>query len=297
MYNFFAPDEKELEQVIRETLKGHDELVQAKTIQTGWTNITMDVKGEKDNYIFRFPRNLFFAKMMIKDCQFCQFIHDKVHTPTPDMKLKFHKERPYSVHKKIKGSSLTSKMDHLSSQEIEKVCTDLADFLTELHALPAQSMPAEIEESLDNFLTGLASVHKGNYDLSKHDRLKNMEKNVSVPSIIHGDFNPGNVLLDEDNHVSGIIDFSFASISDKHADIGRFVGRSSPEWGETLIQAYQIKTKTPCQKDKIQDIVDLFKYVEFKYVQYMQSNHPEIVIPEFVLQMAANEAKNFEPQK
>ena len=104
-------------------------------------------------------------------------------------------------------------------------------------------------------------------------------------------------MLDEDNHVSGIIDFSFASISDKHADIGRFVGRSTPEWGEALIQAYQIKTKIPCQKDKIQDIVDLFKYVEFKYVQYMQSNHPEIVIPEFVLQMAANEAKNFEPQK
>ena len=235
--------------------------------------------------------------MMVKDCRFCQFIHDKVNTPTPDMKLKFHKDRPYSVHKKIKGASLTSKMDHLNPQEIENVCADMADFLTQLHALPYQTMPSEIEESLDNFLTGLATVHKGNYDLSKHNRLKNMEKNVGTPCIVHGDFNPGNVLLDENNRVSGIIDFSFASISDQHADIGRFVGRSAPEWGEALIQAYQTKTKKPCQKDKIQDIVDLFKYVEYKYVQYMQSNHPEIVIPEFVLQMAAVEAKNFDPSQ
>ena len=62
MYNFFLPIQEELEQIIRETLKGTDELVQAKTIQTGWTNITMDVKGEKDEYIFRFPRNLFLPK-------------------------------------------------------------------------------------------------------------------------------------------------------------------------------------------------------------------------------------------
>ena len=74
MYSFFPPDEEELKNVIKETLTGEDVLVSAETIQTGWTNITMDVKGELRNYIFRFPRNLFFARMMVKDCTFCNFL-------------------------------------------------------------------------------------------------------------------------------------------------------------------------------------------------------------------------------
>ena len=105
MYNFFSPDETELKQVIQETLEGQDTLVNATTIQTGWTNITMDVHGELKDYIFRFPRNLFFAKMMVKDCAFCNLLQGKIKTPIPNMHLKTNKNRPFSVHQKIIGVS------------------------------------------------------------------------------------------------------------------------------------------------------------------------------------------------
>ena len=294
MYNFFTSNEEELDKVIRETLADQDAFVSAQTIQTGWTNITMDVKGELQDYIFRFPRNLFFARMMVKDCQVCQLLHNRIHTTTPDMKLKMSENRPFSVHKKIKGDSLTSRMDSLSPAEQANLIDDLSGFLAELHSLPISLIPNNIKESLGNFLDGLASVHKGNYDLGKHRALYEMENHLQSPSIIHGDFNPGNVLLDETGHVSGIIDFSFTSISDGHADLGRFWGRSNAQLGGALVEAYQAKTKQHCDMQKIQDVVDIFKYVEYKYVEYMQSNHPEIKIPESVLKVSAMEAKRLQ---
>ena len=290
MYNFFIPDEAELKNVIKETLTGKDALISAETIQTGWTNITMDVKGELQDYIFRFPRNLFFARMMVKDCTFCNFLKGKTSLPIPDMQLKTNKNRPFSVHKKIKGSSLTSQLDKLTPSEQVGIIEDLSQFLMELHALPATSMPSGIKESLGDFLAGLATVHKGNYDITKHNSLLTMEAETSMPSIVHGDFHPGNVLVDN-GHVSGIIDFSFASISNKHSDLGRFMGRSNPTLGGALIESYQAKTHTPCDPRKIQYVVDVFKYVEYKYVEYMQSNHPEIKIPQSVLLASALEAQ------
>ena len=290
MYNFFTPNEIELRSVIKETLMGKDAFVSAETIQTGWTNITMDVKGEIQNYIFRFPRNFFFARMMVKDCTFCNFLKGKVRLPIPDMQLKMNKNRPFSVHKKIKGSSLTSQLDKLSPTEQVGIIEDLSQFLVELHALPVSTMPVDIKESLGDFLAGLATVHKGNYDLTKHNSLLKMEEKTSAPAIVHGDFHPGNVLVN-DGRVSGIIDFSFASISDKHSDLGRFWGRSNAHLGGALVESYQSKTKQLCDSKKIQDVVDVFKYVEYKYVEYMQSNHPEIKIPKSVLLASALEAQ------
>ena len=113
MYNFFIPDEDELKRVIQQTLQGKDDFVDAKVIQTGWTNITMDVHGVLHDYIFRFPRNLFFAKMMIKDCTFCNFLKDKVTLPVPDMSLNIDQNRPFSVHQKIVGTPLIARLDNL----------------------------------------------------------------------------------------------------------------------------------------------------------------------------------------
>ena len=178
MYNFFSPDESELNSIIRETLTDN-----------------IPVNGETDDYIFRFPRNLFFAKMMIKDCIFCQFLRGKVSANIPDMQLKESKNRPFSMHKKIKGSSLLSILDNLSQDQQDDIIQDLSVFVSQLHALPVDSMPKQIRESLGNFLDGLASVHQGNYDFNHHNILHDMEKSSTNLSIIHGDFHPGNILI------------------------------------------------------------------------------------------------------
>lgn len=292
MYDFFSPDELELRSVISETLIDVDEVKSVQTIQTGWTNITMDVQCKKHDYIFRFPRNLFFAKMMIKDCIFCQFLRDKVSVNIPDMQLRQNKNRPFSMHKKIVGDPLIAMMGTLTPAQQNNIVKDLSVFLVQLHALPIETMPQQIKETLGCFLDGLASVHKGNYDFTHHEVLHNMEKETKNLSIIHGDFHPGNILI-KDGRVSGIIDFSFASVSDRHSDLGRFVGRSERDLGDALVKAYQNEINNICDMEKINHVANVFKYVEYKYVQYMQSSHPEINIPHSVLQMAAQEAERF----
>ena len=288
MYNFFSPDEAELSAVIYETLESCDRVKSIQVIQTGWTNITMDVECENQSYIFRFPRNLFFAQMMVKDCVFCQLLRDKVSIPIPDMQLKVNKNRPFSMHGKIKGVSLLSQMDALKPSDLEPIVSDLALFLSQLHALSLDIMQDEIKEKLADFLDNLASVHQGNYDFSYHDPLRQIESSLQNLRIVHGDFHPGNILI-QDGRVSGIIDFAFASISDKHSDLGRFWSRSNPVLGKALIGAYQHQTKTVCDLSKVYAVADVFKYVEYKYVQYMQTFHPEIKIPLSVLEMSARE--------
>ena len=287
MYPYFLPDEAELNQVIASSLDGRDKVLTAQVIQTGWTNITMDVHGEQHDYIFRFPRNRFFADMIAKDCRFCAFINGKTRIQTPQMALLFDKGRPFSHHIKIKGTALTKRMYDLSDAGRAQIAEELAGFLTDLHKINPDQMPTDIRESLNDFLTGLATVHNGDYNISMHNELIHMEKHPDRQCIVHGDLNPGNVLVDEADHVCGIIDFAFASVSDCYADLGRFVGRAEPKLGQALVQAYQKQNQHNCLTDRIQQIVDLFQYVEFKYVQYMQSSHPEILIPAAVLDMAS----------
>ena len=287
MYPYFLPNEKELQEVIVSSLKEQDAVLTTQVIQTGWTNITMDVHGEQNDYIFRFPRNRFFADMIVKDCRFCSFVGGKTRIQTPQMKLLFDQGRPFSRHVKIKGTALDKRMNDLSDVERTRVAEDLSGFLTDLHQINPDQMPTDIRESLNDFLTGLATVHNGDYNISMHNQLIDMEKNPDRTCIVHGDFHPGNVLVDDANRVCGVIDFAFASISDYHADLGRFVGRSEARLGQALVQAYQEQHQHPCLNDRIQKIVDLFQYVEFKYVQYMQSSHPEILIPASVLDMAS----------
>ena len=293
MYQFFEPNETELKQIIAETIKESDTVIGTHVIPTGWTNITVDVHGEKSDYIFRFPRNLFFAKMMVKDCTICQCLRGKTTIQIPDIRLMSHQNRPFSMHHKIKGRALTDVMEDMTENNREQIVADMALFLSELHYLPTDLLPAAVTESLNDFLTGLATVHQGHYDLRHHHDLMMLEQQTPKSCIVHGDFNPGNILVGDDCRVSGIIDFSFVSVSDPHADIGRFVGRSDPRWGQALIEAYQAQTHLVCNREKVQQIVDLFKYVECKYVEYMQQSHPEIVIPTSVLKMASVEKQKY----
>lgn len=282
MYKFFNPNDN-FRLFIEEALAGTDTILSSEVIQTGWTNITIDVQGEKHDYIFRFPRNYFFAQTMIRDCIFCNFIQGKTSFMTPQISLKKHgNNKPFSMHKKIKGKPLTQIINHLTHHQKKEISKEIAKFLKELHSIPIKSFPREIYMTLNDFLIGLASVHEGNYNFEHHHKLKKIEETSSL-CIVHGDFNPGNILIDDNHKITGIIDFAFASVSDPNTDIGRFWGRSDHEFGEIVMSFYEQETTSTCDRQKIMDTIDLFKYVELKYVDYMQKKHPEIILPESVL--------------
>ncbi len=284
MYQFFKPDLKELNALICRTLAQQKEsIVKADVLQTGWTNITMNVQGKKNEYIFRFPRNLFFAQAMVKDCVACQFLKGRVSTPVPEMKLLMDKNRPYSMHLKINGTPLDKVVSELSVQEKQTIASELALFLTELQKIPVATAPKIMKKSLNQFLVDLAAVHQGNYDFNRHTLWEKTEQEAEALCLAHGDFHPGNILIGKDKKVAGIIDFAFVTVSDRHADLGRFISRSDPQMSQFLIHSYQQQNQQICQMNKVQQMADLFHYVDRKYVQYMQRAHPEIVIPKMLL--------------
>ena len=287
MYQFFKPDLKELNILIRKVLFQQKEQVRnADVLQTGWTNITMNVQGAKNEYIFRFPRNLFFAQAMVKDCMACQFLNEKVRAHLPKMKLLMSQNRPYSMHPKIKGIPLDKMMPELSEAEKKNIAKELAQFLMELQKIPVRTAPQIMQKRLNQFLVDLAAVHQGNYDFNRHAAWAKTEREADSLCLAHGDFHPGNILIGPDKKVAGVIDFAFMTVSDRHADLGRFVSRSDSQMSQFLIQAYQQQTQQACQMDKVQKMADLFRYVDRKYVQYMQRAHPEIVIPKMLLEPA-----------
>ena len=97
--NFFT-EREDLESIIKEELKDKN-IINIDKISTGWTNIVLNVKTDNgEEYIFRFPRNDFFASKIEKDVLANNFLKDKLNLKTVDMKLSCNKNRPFSVHKK-----------------------------------------------------------------------------------------------------------------------------------------------------------------------------------------------------
>ena len=113
MNTFFTPNDP-LNTIISETLPNQT-IKETKQILTGWTNIVIEVTTDKTSYFFRFPRNPFWSKMIIKDAAVCNFVEGKTSFYTPSMKLHYDKNRrPFSVHEKIEGYSLGDRIYHLS---------------------------------------------------------------------------------------------------------------------------------------------------------------------------------------
>ena len=71
---FFKSDEN-FEKIIADTLKGK-KIVKANQITTGWTNIVYEVETDEGNYFFRFPRDEFWSRTIVKDCEFAGYIYN-----------------------------------------------------------------------------------------------------------------------------------------------------------------------------------------------------------------------------
>ena len=67
MNNFFTPSDP-LNEIIRETMEDKT-VLKTEHILTGWTNIVIEVTTDKGAYFFRFPRNPFWSKMIVKDAK------------------------------------------------------------------------------------------------------------------------------------------------------------------------------------------------------------------------------------
>ena len=270
---FFKPEE-DFKRIIYQHFSP-DEITEINKIPTGWTNIVFEVNTKEDVFFFRFPRDNFWAKMMLKDYHFCEFIKGKTSFKTPDLKLCYDNERPYSLHQKIEGTTLTEVIDQMGAKESEKIAKGIIKFILELKNIDVNLLPKECNYQLLDFLDELCKVHFDDLSLWHQEFFKNNNQNY----IVHGDLNPGNVLVNDNYEVIGILDFCFSGTGNPCSDIGWFISRSPNNFKVMLIKEYEKQAEQKIDNDILEGFIKAWLGIGEGYSNFIRKNNPDIVLP------------------
>ncbi len=242
---------------------------------TGWTNIVYEVDTNKGDFIFRFPRDLFWAKTIVKDYQFAKYIKGKTSFKTVELLLKKNNGRLFSMHKKISGTTLINKSDKLSDGDINKVCQQIAKFMYELHNLNYIREEIffinNIGLDLQDFITELLCSHISSQNMKFWSEYNFKDTAKSHRCLVHGDLNPSNILLDDDNNISAIIDFGFGGFGNKYFDIARIIGRCHERFKDQIIYSYAYLEGSSLEMDKINMNIEIWNKIDTAYINYMRS--------------------------
>lgn len=241
------------------------------SISTGWTNIVFKVEADK-KYIFRFPRNNFWSEVIEKECLFNKFL-STTKIPTSKMNLEYFCGKPFSYHQMIEGRTLKEIYPSLNKLQKQNIALQLTMFLKEFQSINPQATGIKFETT-SNFLDRLSKIENNDYDLSVHDFLKQKEAQKLV--LCHGDLNASNILIDAKGNVCAILDFAFVSLSSPITDLSRIIGRLPSSFMPIMMQKYcQVFGTNDCTPEA-QKIIEIYNYVDEKYIEYMKIYYPEI---------------------
>ena len=270
MQKYFSLDE-DYNRIIENSLN-NKKINSINQISTGWTNIVFEVGTNDGNYFFRFPRDDFWIRTIVKDCEFSNYIQGKTHFNTVLLKQSSDKERAFSIHKKIKGQALTEKMNSMSPEEIKQVSKEVAEFMVELHNIKYDKSEIfkanNIGLNLVDFLDELIEKHLNPEDkvFWKYKEFKNKDNNC----LVHGDLNPGNIIVDENNHISAIIDFGFAGFGNKYFDISRIIGRLPEDFKNEIISSYEQFSNSKLDYEILDKEIEIWNNIDTGYINYMR---------------------------
>ncbi len=262
---FFTTSDQ-LDHIIKQTFP-QKKIIKTKHILTGWTNIVIEVTTSDGSYFFRFPRNPFWSKMIIKDAAVCNFVDGKTSFYTPQMELHYDdKHRPFSVHKKIEGYTLGDRIYHLSHTALTSTAYDIAKFIKELSSINLHDAPENIKYPLSDFLHELDYKHYKKHIDSDHAYIKSTEQQ----KFVHGDLNLGNILLDDHDKVIGVIDFCFAGTGNPNMDVARIVSRPAPaQFEDAFLSQFN-------DQSEIERMRTAWHHIDAGYADHIRTNFPEI---------------------
>lgn len=269
--NYFTLDE-DFETIIKKALP--DKIInKIRSVTTGWTNIVFEVCTNEGDFFFRFPRDDFWIRTIVKDYEFAKYIYGKTDFDTVKLELLYDEGRPFSVHKKIEGTVLAEKMNNMTEEEVKVVANDIAKFMFQLHSIKFNKEEIfkinNIGLKLVDFLDELLNVHVAKEDMEFWNYNEFINKDHDY--LVHGDLNSSNILLDENNHIAGVIDFGFAGFGNEYFDISRILSRNYPEnFKEEIIESYENISKTKLNYPVLDEEISIWTNIDNAYINYMR---------------------------
>ena len=268
--NFFVENEDFKEMI--ETSLPNCEIKNLKFISTGWTNIVYEAETNNGNYFFRFPRDDFWIRTIVKDYEFSSYINGKTTYNTSKLKLEQNNNRAFSIHRKINGTALSDKMEKLDKNEINEISYEIVDFMYQLHNLEYDKKEIfncnNIGLNLVDFLDELIELHLDSDNKIFWNYKDFIKKDCNC--LVHGDFNPGNIILDDNNHIAAIIDFGFGGFGNKYFDISRIIGRLPKEYKEPIIKNYEKISGEKLDYDVLDTEIKIWNDIDNGYIKYMK---------------------------
>jgi len=269
---YFSLDEN-FNKIIENTLEGK-QINSVNQISTGWTNIVYEVNSNDGNYFFRFPRDDFWIRTIVKDCEFANYIYGKTNYNTVDLKLFNDNNRAFSVHKKIEGRALSEIINDLDKEQTKQISKEIAEFMYQLHTVKFNKKDVfstnNIGLNLTDFLNELIELHllKEDKVFWKYDEFSKKDNTC----LVHGDLNPGNIIVDKNGHISAVIDFGFAGFGNKYFDIARILSRVPPEdFKNGIINAYEEISGEKLDYDVLNKEIKLWRDIDSGYINYMRT--------------------------
>lgn len=268
--NYFTLDE-DFETIIKKALPDKT-INKIRSVTTGWTNIVFEVCTNEGDFFFRFPRDDFWIRTIVKDYEFAKYIYGKTDFNTVKLELLYDEGRPFSVHKKIEGTVLAEKMNNMTEEEVKVVANDIAKFMYQLHSIKFNK--EEIFEinniglKLVEFLDELLNVHVAKEDMEFWNYNEFINKDHDY--LVHGDLNSSNIIIDENNHISAIIDFGFGGFGNKYFDLARIIGRCPENFKNEIIESYENISKTKLNYPVLDEEIDIWTNIDNAYINYMR---------------------------
>ena len=210
-----------------------------------------------ERWIFRFPKSPAAAAEVAGELDILPRLQDRLPLPIPNpLYAAWHPDSrrlEFMGYAMLPGEPLLrDRFAALRQREsiVERIALDLAGFLKILHGIPPASIGLEAvpEDSRRAWQRIYADIQEQLYAYMRPDaraavsrsfeQALDDERMWQVEScLVHGDFGTGNILY-QHGRISGIIDFTFCSVSDPAQDLGALLASYGTSFAERVLRHY-----------------------------------------------------------
>lgn len=226
-----------------------------ETVQLNQNGQFNDILVVNDESIFRFPKTQREAAKLVTETALLRSLQAHVILPIPNPIYQSKETsaigQVFMGYRLLPGEPLWPDiLRQLPDEEVQRLANQLATFLRQLHAIPAEVLEVQLPESqgceewralyhrFQNKLFPFMRADARRWVTEQFETFLNDEQNCTyTPTLVHGDFGCSNILYNaRTKSISGIIDFGSTGWGDPALD---FAALLSPVcYGEPFVERF-----------------------------------------------------------